>query len=83
MRNSAVHVAEPHFLAGQRAVVWHAGAEHDRQLRFIRVIDKLQICFLCRRTQQGFRHVSASLSKSGVNNQQRFHYALLLLVKRF
>jgi hypothetical protein len=48
MSHSAIDVAQPDFLAAQRAVSRHAGAQNDRQFSFTGVIDKLQIRFLCR-----------------------------------
>ncbi len=75
MRNRAIDIAQPHFFAVQCAVHRDFIAQNNRQLGITWVIDNLQVCFLCRRAQQRLRHIGASLSETGVNDQQRFHYS--------
>ena len=75
MRNRTTNVAQPDFFAVQRTVGRKRIAKNNCQFGIIRIINNFQMCFLCRRSKQGFRHVSASLAEISVNNQQRFHYA--------
>ena len=83
MGNCTVDVAKVNLFTCQRGIRWQSCSQHDRQIGVVRVINELQARFLRRRTQQGLRHISASLSEFGIDNQQRFHTPLPLLVKRF
>lgn len=75
MRDGATNIPQPNLFAVQSIVVRQRFAQHDRELSIIRIVDNFQICFMRRRSKQGFRHVSASLAEISVNYQQRFHYA--------
>ncbi|MNL73828.1 hypothetical protein D3C87_1993490 [compost metagenome] len=75
MCHCAIDIAQPHFFAVQRAVSRNFIAQNNRQFGIIWVIDHFNMRFVCRRAQQGLRHIGASLSKTGINDQQRFHYA--------
>jgi hypothetical protein len=75
MRNGAINIAEEHLFTAQRAIRRQSGAKNDRQFSVVRIICQLKMRFMRCGTQQGFRHIGARLSKSGINNQQRFHYA--------
>ena len=75
MCHRAINIAQPHFFAVQRTVRRDFITQNNRQFSITRVINDVQVCFLCRRAQQGLRHIGASLSETGVNDQQRFHYS--------
>ncbi|SSN10450.1 Uncharacterised protein [Klebsiella pneumoniae] len=75
MGDSTVNIAQVNVFTIQRAIGRQRGSQHDGQFGVIRVINQLKVRFRRRGTQQGFRHVGARLSESGINNQQRFHYA--------
>ena len=75
MGDSTVNIAQVNVFTIQRAIGRQRGSQHDGQFGVIRVINQLKVRFRRSGTQQGFRHVGARLSESGINNQQRFHYA--------
>ena len=75
MCNRAINIAQPHFFAVQRTVSRDFVAQYNGQFCIAWIIDNVQMCFLCRRAQQGLRHIGAGLSETGVNDQQRFHYS--------
>ncbi len=75
MGHRTINIAQPHFFAIQRTVSRDFIAQDNGQFCITWIIDNLQMRFLCRRAQQGLRHIGASLSETGVNDQQRFHYS--------
>ena len=75
MCHRAINITQPHFFAVQGAVSGDFVAQNNRHFSITRVINDIQVRFLCRRAQQGLRHIGTSLSETGVNDQQRFHYS--------
>ena len=75
VRHGAINIAEVDLFAVQRAVGGQRRAQRNHQFGVVRVINQFKVRFRRCRSQQGFRHIGARLSESGINNQQRFHYA--------
>ncbi len=80
MRNGATNIPNQNLFAVQ-ALSFGRDSLTRSPLSIIRIIDNFQICFMRRRSKQGFRHV-ARAAEISVNYQQRFRRPLLLSVKR-
>ena len=75
VRHGAINIAEENLFAVQRAVSGQRRPENNHQFGVVGVINQFKVRFWRGGAQQGFRHIGARLSESGINNQQRFHYA--------
>ena len=75
VRHGAINIAEENLFAVQRAVSGQRRPENNHQFGVVGVINQFKVRIWRGGAQQGFGHIGARLSESGINNQQRFHYA--------